>query len=244
MIKRTLSVIAMVTMMGSAGNVAADDRGVLRDLVSRLEALELQAAPLKALQSKVAVLEAALAAKQDAMDCLYQIGTELYVDGCNLHVRNGLGESSSLLPSDHAPWESSSLDPTNGLGNLIVGYNEDSPYYLSEKTGSHNVVVGPYHHYTDLNGLVTGSFNRIAGKDSAVTGGQSNHAGGYGSSVSGGKNNTASGYGSSVSGGDMNWADGPYSSVSGGTLNTAKGNWASINGGVSYIADEDLETLP
>ena len=229
MIKRTLSVIAVVTMMGSVGNVEADDRGVLRDLVSRLDALELQAAPLKALQSKVAVLEAALEAKQDAMDCLYQVGTDVYVDGCNLHVRNGTGYTQ--------------VTSSDGLGNLIVGYNEDHPDG-SEKTGSHNVIVGQGHTYTNHGGLVTGIGNTIAGPGAVVTGGWKNVANGWASSVSGGHGNEASGIGSSVSGGASNMASGDSSSVGGGGANTATGNWSTVSGGRFHVADHGGELLP
>ena len=228
MMKHTLSAMVMITLSGSVGNVAADDSRVLRDLVSRftslqsevsaLKALQLQVTPLKALQSKVAVLEAALETKQDAMDCLYQVGTDLYVDACNLHVQDGTASTFTTNP--------------NGLGNLIVGYNEHHPDG-SEKTGSHNVIVGAFHTYTNLGGLVTGISNTIAGHGAAVTGGQENVASGWGSSVSGGYANEASEYVSSVSGGAGNTASGDLSSVSGGQANTASGGSVLGQRGIS-----------
>ena len=186
--KHTPSAIVMITMMGSAGNVAADDSEVLRDLVSRFNSL----------QSKVTVLEAALETKQAAMDCLYQVGTDLYVDGCNLHVQDGTGFTFA---------------GPNGLGNLIVGYNEDDPFADSEKTGSHNVIVGAYHTYTNTNGLVAGINNTIAGHGAAVTGGKLNVASGWGSSVNGGYAKEASGYLSSVRGGIQNVGDTSYQTL-------------------------------
>ena len=50
---------------------------------------------------------------------------------CNVHVQSGEG----------ATWGTGSYSSgtVNGLGNLIVGYNEDSG---NTKTGSHNVVIG------------------------------------------------------------------------------------------------------
>ncbi len=118
----------------------------------------------------------------------------------------------------------------NGLGNLIVGYNE-SRDSGSNKSGSHNIVVGSQHNYTSYGGLVAGYWNTISGEYSSVSGGGSNTASGYTSSVSGGYTNTASGHRSSVSGGQYNTAGGNYSSVSGGGYNTAGAYRSSVSGG-------------
>ena len=189
MMKHTLSAIVMITMMGSAGNVAADDSELLNVLVAQF----------RALQSEVTALKAEVETKQDAMDCLYQAGNGLYVDGCNLHVQDGTGISGQYgtLPNS----------VPNGLGNFIVGYNEDHPDG-SEKTGSHNVIVGAHHTYTNQSGLVTGDSNTITGFGAAVIGGEENVASGPWSSVSGGSQNKASHFNSSVSGGNGNVADG------------------------------------
>ena len=48
MMKRTLSAIAMITMIGSAGNVAAHDSALLQDLVARYKTLESQVKKLTA----------------------------------------------------------------------------------------------------------------------------------------------------------------------------------------------------
>ena len=109
---------------------------------------------------------------------------------------------------------STSGTPT-GLGNLIVGYDELSPDpWADDKTGSHNLMVGPQHTYSKYGGLV-------AGYNSSVTGAYA--------SVSGGANNTASSVSSSVSGGYINTASGAYSSVSGGKDREASGgyDWAA-----------------
>src|SRR5262245_38402709 len=61
-------------------------------------------------------------------------------DGVNVHIRNGLGATNG------SPQNPSSTDPgvvrTNGLGNLIVGYNElrGAEGGGDTRTGSHNVV--------------------------------------------------------------------------------------------------------
>jgi hypothetical protein len=46
-------------------------------------------------------------------------------------------------------------DSNNGLGNLIVGYNERGE--VGTQTGSHNVVVGREHSFTSHGGILAGS---------------------------------------------------------------------------------------
>jgi hypothetical protein len=132
----------------------------------------------------------------------------------NLHIVNGLGSTGT----------------TNGMGNLIVGYNEIGPQPFP-RSGSHNVVVGSNHGWESFGGLVAGQGNLISGAYASVSGGSDNTASGDWSSVSGGAQNTAGGTWSSVSAGSGNTAAGDYTSVSGGTNNTAGGNWSSVGGG-------------
>jgi trimeric autotransporter adhesin len=150
---------------------------------------------------------------------------EVVITGANLRIVNGLGAT----------------DTTNGLGNLIVGYNElrggDVPPFSDKRTGSHNVVVGSQNNFSSFGGLVVGLFNEISGEFASVSGGGSgNTASGNFSSVSGGGNNTASGDSSSVSGGALNTASGGASSVSGGFQNKASGGASSVSGGQGNTA--------
>jgi hypothetical protein len=109
---------------------------------------------------------------------------ELRITGVNLRLLNGLG----------------STDTTNGLGNLIVGYNEPRDGGETRQTGSHNVVVGKQHQFSSFGGLVVGLQNEIRGAYSAVSGGVRNTAAGEFSSVSGGHNRMAEG--------DFDWVAG------------------------------------
>jgi hypothetical protein len=157
----------------------------------------------------------------------------IYVTGANLNIRSGAGTSDATA---------------NGLGNLIVGYNEGT----GSKTGSHNVVIGPNHTYTSTGGFVAGYGNTISGASpsvlggyqntaksdvggngniAVVVGGQGNIADGLYSTVCGGSYNTASGVNSTVSGGDGNTATGGQSTVSGGESNSASGDRAVVSGG-------------
>ena len=106
-----------------------------------------------------------------------------------MHVRSGSGATDGAV---------------NGLGNLIVGYDEDGGGDI--KNGSHNLVIGQNHTYTNYGGLVAGSDNAVTGTNASVSGGRLNVASGDDASVSGGSNNTASGDNASVSGGQSRTA--------------------------------------
>ncbi len=170
-------------------------------------------------------------------------GNDVIFTGCNIHIRNGLGATNG---NPSAPL--SDTGTTNGLGNLIVGYNELHPApYVNNRTGSHNIVVGRRNNFSSYGGLVVGEANTISGVFASVSGGGWNAASGSRSSVSGGGQqrqqlvrlsqrggwNVASGLFVSISGGSYNKATGFLASVSGGDHNTASGDRASVSGGAS-----------
>ena len=154
---------------------------------------------------------------------------DVTITGANLRIVNGLGATET----------------TNGLGNLIVGYNEprDPRFESDVRTGSHDVVVGKQHNFSSFGGLVVGAHNEISGMFASVSGGLQNTASGNESSVSGGNGNTASGNTASVCGGGANTASSNESSVSGGSLNTASGQFASVSGGFNNTASGDLSSV-
>jgi hypothetical protein len=169
----------------------------------------------KGLAQRVAALEQLL--KQFSRE-----GKEIFITGANLHIVNGLGRT------DCGTEEEPISDCPNGLGNLIVGYNElrkelpgcesdpTNPFCTDTRTGSHNVVVGQFHNFSRVGGLVVGDFHTIGGNFASVSGGRFNTVSGDYASVSGGPQNTANGEVSSASGGSGNTASGMFSSVSGG----------------------------
>jgi hypothetical protein len=153
-------------------------------------------------------------------------GAEITITGANLHIVNGLGATNGN-PSD--PY----LDDTgviNGLGNLIIGYNELRGAN-DDRSGSHNLVLGIEQNYRRFGGFVAGSINTISGPYASVTGGAFNTATGNVATVDGGVQNTADGIGAAVSGGTSNAASGLYASVSGGINNNATGDYSSVSGG-------------
>ena len=221
---------------------------------ARLASLE---ANMTALKTRVTELEAENTALKGLLAGVSRNGNDLYIDGANLHVRDGSGDTEG---------------PTNGLGNLIIGYNELRGS-MDNRTGSHNLILGRENNYGSYGGIVAGSHNEISGPYSSVSGGWYNKASGLWSSVSGGGENTASGPYSSVSGGSGNtasgWqssvsggggntasdedsavsggndntASGPFSSVSGGVWNRASGLWSSVSGGNNNIASGNVSSV-
>jgi hypothetical protein len=94
-------------------------------------------------------LNVALSALASAQAQLDEIATYMSVDtethavnftGANVYIRSGSGATDG---------------PVNGLGNLVVGYSEDAPYFderkpLAKRNGSHNLVVGGGASYTSF----------------------------------------------------------------------------------------------
>ncbi|MGI4792218.1 MAG: hypothetical protein ACRYFS_25620 [Janthinobacterium lividum] len=126
----------------------------------------------------------------------------------------------------------------NGLGNLIVGYNEQSETYATARKGSHNIIVGTGNNYSSFGGLVAGTTNAVAAPFASVTGGSDNLASGFANSISGGQNNITTSYYNSISGGSHNTVqNSSYASISGGENGFARGQGASVSGGIANQAN-------
>jgi hypothetical protein len=169
-------------------------------------------------------------------------GPNIIFSGANIHIVSGSGATND------------NGNPT-GLGNLIIGYDEDPKNYFAggpgggiplspgDRGGSHNLVIGIANRFTQaaFGGLVTDKLNTISNGGTTVSGGELNVASGFGASVSGGTRNTASGFESSISGGGANNASGQNSSISGGGFgSSANGYLASISGGAQNLANGDF----
>jgi outer membrane murein-binding lipoprotein Lpp len=229
--------VSLVSLAPPAKGASIPQR--VADLESAVAALQAQVAAqqttintlqsdLDAAESTIATLQSELDAAQPAIDfatdleqCMSVddtntinglVGPHVIFDGCNVHVRDGSGNT---------------LGPVNGLGNLIIGYNED--FSQGDRTGSHNLVIGPNHNYSNFGGFVAGNSNTISGESSSVLGGQLN---------------TASGLRSTVCGGGQNTASGGVATVSGGAQNTASGDSATVSGGAGLTANDPAEHLP
>jgi hypothetical protein len=179
-------------------------------------------------------LEERVAALESLLKHFSRQGNDVFITKANLHLVNGLG-SMDCFESDQG--EEIPNCP-NGLGNLIVGYNElrEPPVEDGEdpnvRTGSHNVVVGQRHNFSQVGRLVVGDSNQISGRFASVSGGRQNTASGDVSSVCGGGGIAEDG--ETVLG---NTASGDFAVVSGGQLNTASGRGSTVSGGQNRTAE-------
>lgn len=233
----TIAVANDVNANFVAVETAVDDNN------SRIAALEAQ---IQALEAMVVSLQAAsvpnLSTYLRIDETDPQRPTALF-EAVNVKIVNGSGTTAGFV---------------NGLGNLIVGYDEPSTAILNDKGGSHNLVVGSEHGYGSFGGFVAGFQNTIAADFATVSGGTLNIASGMSSSVSGGSTNSAearessisggftnitSGVRASVSGGQRNTASALYSSISAGFFNTASQIYASVSGGRSNIASAQYSSV-
>lgn len=185
-------------------------------------------------QEQIAALEANVAALEQKLQYVSVSGTDMVIEGANLHVRNGLGATNGnpANPSATSPGDIYA----NSVGNLIVGYNEAGFNQGGVRGGSHNIVVGAYNDYGSVGGLVAGRLNTVTGAYASVTAGSRNTASGTGACVTGGQSNTASGSNACVVGGLSNEATFLWATVTGGQDNVASGDSSSISGGVLNVA--------
>jgi len=170
------------------------------------------------------------------------IGPNIIFSGANIHIVSGSG---STFDNDNA----------RGLGNLIIGYDDDpqnlnagmgggAPLQPGDRGGSHNLVIGGGNRFTQsaFGGIVAGELNTISSFGATVAGGRINTASGQDASVNGGIFNTASGQFCTVNGGVRNIANGDAASVSGGLFNTAGGEATVVIGGQG-VADNKNNSL-
>jgi hypothetical protein len=144
------------------------------------------AASASTLASAQAYTDGAVAPLSAKLIHFSRSGNDVFITGANLHIRNGLGHTYQ--------------GNLNGLGNLVVGYNE-SRSEGNVRTGSHNIVLGFNQNYSSAGGIVAGAVNNITNFMASVLGGTGNTAGGIYATVSGGYNNQATGSWSTIGGG-------------------------------------------
>lgn len=260
--------VALAPLSASADNDENSHHGRENNdkgIGAEITALQAQVASLQStvssLQGQVTALHSQLAAVQsnhalalgpfvsvDPNPEIGVIGPNIVFSGANIHIISGSGATND------------NGNPT-GLGNLIIGYDEDPinsltgdsspglptimqssgfPSRLSpgDRGGSHNLVIGGGNRFTQaaFGGFVAGERNTINSFGASVGGGFFNTASGLFASVSGGIRNGATGLFASVSAGGLNNASGTDASVSGGFENFASGDVASLSGGVHNTA--------
>ena len=135
----------------------------------------------------VTALQAQVSELQLLLQHFSRVGNDIAINGANLWITNGLGTTAVV----------------NGLGNLIIGYNESRTPAPDVRNGSHNLVVGDKQNYGSYGGMLAGYTNSVLAPYAAVSGGENNTASGLNSSVSGG---------TGITQGDVNgWSGGAYS---------------------------------
>jgi cell division protein FtsB len=221
---------------------ADDDRkkgNPFKKLQKQINALKAENAAqngyISTLRAQVAELQSGDAAALAAIFAgVSRTDDDIFFDGVNVHIRSGSGATNGNTGSGPS---------VNGLGNIIIGYDEIRTGDINEKTGSHNLVVGEEHNYSSYGGLVVGFRNTVSGSYATVSGGAGNTASGAESTVSGGDSNTASSSRSTVSGGAGNTASNIQSTVSGGLSNTASGSGSTVSGGSRNISIGAISTV-
>lgn len=162
-----------------------DLQGQVVDLQDQLDAAEADRVALEEAVTALLAGQEVQAAWIDALAVYVSVDPDtnrVVFTGANVLVQSGAGSTSSQ----------------NGLGNLIVGYNEPDG---GERSGSHNLVIGPYHDYSSWGALVAGENNHVTAPGTAVLGGVDNAATAPGAVVVGGAGNVAAGESSVVTGG-------------------------------------------
>lgn len=187
-------------------------------------ALSAAQADIAALKTRLATAESRLKEVESKPAGIPDLATYLKIDpnpingvngphvvftGANVHIRSGSGFTDDNI---------SGGGTLKGLGNLIVGYNENATGQT--RTGSHNLVGGSFNTFSSVGGMVFGLRNTLSGQYAAIVGGESNTASGMTASVLAGNSNTASGLRATVYGGLNNTAVNmnSYSPLQGGRL--------------------------
>lgn len=211
--------------------------------------LEQLAELLVAQQEQIASLEEQLQGQEQAIASLAPLlslvpvaerssfGQDTWnLSGLNVRLDNGAGTTYGA---------------SNGLGNLILGYNESEGGHRDAegnfmdgevRVGSHNLVVGAGHTYGSNGSLLGGYNNSLFGQGSAILSGQASLVTGTWSAILGGLDNRATATNTCISGGHSNTASGDRASVSGGLLNISSGIATSILGGQYMQVSEQYET--
>ncbi len=218
--------MAAAVLAACGGSGGGGTNATTEQLTQQVEQLQ---AEMTTTQARVGAQESLLSSFSTGVDGALMVTSQsMIIEGGNLYVRNGAGAT----------------DTSNGLGNVIIGYQEPRVTGGDVRTGSHMLVVGMKNNYSTFGGIVVGSGCQTSGDWASVCGGVGNTASGQWSLVSGGYLNTAAGTGAQVSGGTRNTASGPDAQVSGGESNTAGHTRTQVSGSVNQATTGANQVLP
>jgi len=199
--------------------------GIMLDTLTLEDAFLMMMTQIIELQGQVDALEAAIIPGL-ANHVSVEDDQTLLISGVNLQLVNGNGETPAV----------------NGLGNLIIGYNE-SDSLTTQRQGSHNLVMGRWNQYASFSGIAHGLRNSVLTHESAVIAGSNNVVSGVKSAVLGGDNNTAFGNKVVAIGGVGNAAMGSVTSAIGGWQNQVDGTADIVLGGRYNVAQGGSSVL-
>ncbi|HVX34096.1 MAG TPA: hypothetical protein VHA80_13235 [Solirubrobacterales bacterium] len=162
---------------GDPGPAGATDPGIGQ----RLAALE---AENKSLAERLDGATARVAALEGTFAGVTREGTTLKFSGMNLQVLSGAGSQTA----------------TNGLGNVIIGYDEEP----AEQSGSNNLVMGTVGQGFDSTGGILGGLGNFMGGEDQFVSGAENEATGAVAAIVGGDRNKVLGSGATAVSGVLN----------------------------------------
>ncbi|MCX7554006.1 hypothetical protein OS175_08965 [Marinicella sp. S1101] len=175
-------------------------------------------------------------------------------EGINVQINDGSGDTEGA---------------TNGLGNLIVGYNEDatSPRLFCSTpgifglgqctdaggtilsnvyTGSHNIITGKGNSYTSFGGTIGGNSNILNTAHNVIlTGFQNITSGGLYTTITTGQTNSNAGAYAIINGGAnaLITLDSTAASITGGEFNVADTAFSTVSGGDNNYANGQYSTI-
>lgn len=188
------------TIANQASSIATLNAALTKEVADRVSYADARGA--QALADAKSYSDNKLAPMADKLVHFSRVGNEVYIRGANLNIQNGKGTTYAA--------------GVNGLGNLIVGYNElrNNAASPDVRLGSHNLVLGQGNNFSQTGAILTGINNASTAHFASVLGGTGNSANAY------------------------------YSVVVGGYNNNTNGGWSTILGGRDRTAANQLDHLP
>lgn len=196
---------------------------ILVDGVALAEVLMTMQQTIETLQMQVETLEAQAMPELAAHLSFVDSSSTFHLEAANFQVSNG---ASAYL--------------NNGLGNLIVGMNGEEEYVDSVgRGGSHNLVIGEGHAYSNSHGILHGFNATLTDRYAAAIGGANNRVdGAYGVAIAGTGNTLSEGaHYALAAGGRDNFVHADYAAAISGLRSEVSGAYsAAISGNDNVIA--------
>jgi hypothetical protein len=224
-IKFLLFIVSLTGLTSGHSQTAAQ----FADLINQVKILQAQVLALQ--RSPVQALTPFLTVDSNPKNGVR--GPNVIFHDCNLHLTNGTFDTTV----------------SNGLGNLIIGYNElPNPNIVQagERGGSHNLVMGRWNKFfnTSFGSFVGGQWNDMHGFECAIISGYRNNVTTAHSVVVGGSQNSCSNGESVVVGGYFNGTGGVRSVQVGGQNDHLGGNYSVGLGGKNQDLIGDYQVSP